>query len=1119
MMPRVRRGVLLAKITTSTDPEELKGDLAYQLQVMFQHLQHSTRKSFYPEGWAFAYKDETGAPVNVRQQQDAQEFLQVLCERVERVLLTPEDQLSSGGEVGGSRRPLFKEAFGGQLCDQMIRDDTGGGSSERVRSENVREKTEDFVCLSVDVRGVGGLEASLRKCVEGEIITDFLWEEDQPRVNITKRQCVSRLSESIVFHLKRFELNFDTFMREKVNDEFTFPTTLDMYPFSREGVSGKPVSESENPPGYYQYELGAIVVHSGTTDSGHYFSHIRESAEDAAERCRLLQEVGETITPQTRARQWITFDDSEVSLFSEARIPAECFGGLTTSHDYQVSSQTWTSNKSLNRKSAYMLVYHRIEPLMENTPRPMGGELVAPPSLVRDFQEHILCQRVFSRPHMDFMRSLQVYLLDPNQFVVPVRDGLGIDAAPVCARQLTFAERREVVEAYTLHTQQFVEFLTTHVVRSLYYDLFRDGCQHLVNVLIKLTALGIKSISSSDKPGMPSHPPQSSPAPPSRHGIDAPPVLVQGLSAMSEGDLEMEVEPTLSAAGSASTENAGEECTSEVMWKPRQDVLLAPEVALVVLSSLLRNNGSAIVGILFSPERIVRSAFADLLLQCVFVLYEQSPSQVVTEILALPDSIVKSNVMTPFSQSDIPLIMEGVDSDTGAGVTNERILPLPSPLVELLLLLTRDAMFVQCADQWRRAESFMRILAQISQIHVQIRRFLVCREVVMQLVDLFIGDNSPCNGEVYSPGTRKRAHTSYVSLVYDKNGALPKAAEYLPDWTDLLSTLRSLTLSSFTNAMIRMPSNTPSMAVRRNAEITLDAYSHRCIHSKVLYTHALRQARYVDIINDIIAHNAYEDMTWTNDVAQIIVESISFAANDATGHYFRALESFMSIPDSLVQHRVAIVLDGPGGLLAMLKTCMVNKPTFVCICLFSLFKMAFRLNPVFTSLSATHAKINEWAPWILKFCYQFVEKMRKEEIALEFEQSAKATAPARSTPRKGPFLTIYGESPPECEDTWVQRGNKTFELVQEVLRAMGQVPDLLIPADAFEEYPSGVSTSPIPAIAVPDDVTLLDAVLDKGVGNVNGSSSIAEAALGDAMSDEDFARYLAESSSAASELD
>ena len=114
-----------------------------------------------------------------------------------------------------------------------------------------REQEDAFVCLSVQVKGAKGLEHSLALFVESECIDDFKWEDDGPRVTISKRQCISQLPDNLIFHLKRFELNFDTFRREKVNDSFLFPMYLNMLPHTKEGLKplfpSQPV-EAPSPP-------------------------------------------------------------------------------------------------------------------------------------------------------------------------------------------------------------------------------------------------------------------------------------------------------------------------------------------------------------------------------------------------------------------------------------------------------------------------------------------------------------------------------------------------------------------------------------------------------------------------------------------------------------------------------------------------------------------------------------------------------------------------------------------------------------------------------------------------------------------------------------------------------
>ena len=65
------------------------------------------------------------------------------------------------------------------------------------------------------------------------------------------------------------------------------------------------------PAEYYQYELVGIVVHSGTADSGHYYSYIKEQEHFEHQK-----------------EKWYEFNDTLVRDFDKADIPNECFGGV-----------------------------------------------------------------------------------------------------------------------------------------------------------------------------------------------------------------------------------------------------------------------------------------------------------------------------------------------------------------------------------------------------------------------------------------------------------------------------------------------------------------------------------------------------------------------------------------------------------------------------------------------------------------------------------------------------------------------------------------------------------------------------------------------------------------------
>ena len=419
MIPEVREGILSAPITRHSSELSANDDIVLQLQRLFCNLQYGEKKAYSPDAWVHAYKDESGTlPVDVSQQQDAQEFFQVLCERLStnngRNL---SDSSSSNSSSSGYVGDLLKRSFGGKICYQMLKEvgvgeETEGAiSPDHMRNgdssgkpsnsssdssvgngggnKNVREKEDPFVCLSLQVKGTKGLEHSLSQFVEGEQISDYQWEDSEPRVTVSKRQCISELSDTLIFHLKRFELNFDYFRREKVNDSFPFPTYLNMLPYTKEGLMtpGSIGLEGSRPSTYYQYELAGVVVHTGTTDSGHYYAYIKDKGEvlDSLSSSNLIpgskQHSSFPATLSTsssskrsisgidekekktdrRSHRWLEFNDSEVSEFAESRLEAECFGGATKSYDYSVS--TIREVDTVNPKSAYMLVYRRISSL------------------------------------------------------------------------------------------------------------------------------------------------------------------------------------------------------------------------------------------------------------------------------------------------------------------------------------------------------------------------------------------------------------------------------------------------------------------------------------------------------------------------------------------------------------------------------------------------------------------------------------------------------------------------------------------------------------------------------------------------------------------------------------
>jgi len=96
--------------------------------------------------------------------------------------------------------------------------------------------------------------------------------------------------------------------------------------------------------------LAGILVHSGTADSGHYYSYIKERDDN-----------GEG--------QWYHFNDSDVEPFDLSNLPNACYGGFEEVTLWDNSQSRQVNRSQLKSYSAYMLFYERVKPISTNRSR------------------------------------------------------------------------------------------------------------------------------------------------------------------------------------------------------------------------------------------------------------------------------------------------------------------------------------------------------------------------------------------------------------------------------------------------------------------------------------------------------------------------------------------------------------------------------------------------------------------------------------------------------------------------------------------------------------------------------------------------------------------------------
>eukprot|EP01041_Mallomonas_annulata_P001788 gene1788-3471_t len=1188
MIPEIRYGILDAPIDRFVSEETMRNNLLAQLQKLFLFLLLGSRKAYLPEDWAYAFKDDTGLhPVNVLQQQDANEFLQLLCERLEKQQqnqqqqhqnnnhnhnnnlstisennvtegkegideekdhsLLPQngvnnDDYGSSSNVKGSSssssssnastipnlpQTLFQRTLGGRLCNQIIR--------EGDTMDNIREREEQYVCISLDVKGTGSLENSLTKFVAGEQIPNFEWEEGQSRVNIMKRQCLLDVSDTVIFHLKRFELNFDTFLREKLNDEFTFPPHINLFQYTREGLmrDSSADSSSKSPPlihhsdiEKYSYELGGVIVHTGTTNSGHYYAYIRESEVDAGSKLE-------------HERRWIEFNDGEVRPFDESRIPMECFGGFTAVHDYVSSSQSIKTTQGIpNEKNAYMLIYHKTPSSSSSssssvrsrtgTEMEMGmgfgsGALTFPYSKLQNLPDSKIIRgdsrllwksiRVFGQPHMRFLVNFMSGVLGRSE---------ELDKENLCPS-----------------FERFFTVIIRLLSRSVHTGLYEEACNLLkIHLDVIVTNSTGRALTQGDGDG----------------DGDGDVDVTDDMDDMDDDvkaaiRLSLGQSPTLTPIPSTDNRDSKHNIQQQQLQQQQQlpttgSTSSAEETLRFVFRKLLRDF-SITTTLLFAPDKTVRMSTASLLLQvlseAINMVNKDVSSWIPVNELNSSTYHMDNNddnnnktaaTASTFTMARVVPVMnpepEVVEGDGGEGHEESKMdetdikdieinendshngiatisggggggVGIESEMAQFLVDISSGKTFQLIAENWRRSDAITWLLRELCKMHWSVRIFLVNRGLIAEIVDLFLGDFSPACGVLYARDTKKRAPSSFDAIIPEINMSSNHTMKNIPDWTCLLDALALLTRSCRNESMLISNKKPPTLLFTDSAVVVpiMDEWSTKSIRSKTLFSTAVRQERYVNAINDIIAHQSYEWMEFSDHVSEMLFDALSVSTTETTAQIFRVMKSFLSIDDSLRIHR-AHLFGGPNGIIDLISQSQLQNPRFVCVCIRSMLALINQVPSVKSVLGTPTSKIEVWASWMLKFCYQFLEKCKKDtlsQLSGTFINPFDMVVDGVVVAPKGPYLLVFGDSDTEHELTWEERADSTFRRLQEVLTSMGAVPGELIPADTFIDTDEGRD-------GAMGGANKGMGITDIGNGNVNGLTPDYP------MTDEEYAKYL-----------
>jgi len=305
------------KLPKDITEEKKEQSIPYQLQMLFANLTLSDKKSVDTKALTttFGWSEDSVS----FSQHDIQELRLVLFDALQKCF-------TAGGTVqltaNNGRNIGIPELFEGQEESYI----------QCLECEYRSSRVNTFRDILLMVREVGGLEESLQLLLQPE---EMMGENKYhcggcgKLTNALKGTNFLQIPPVLTFQFLRFDFDYNTFARIKINSRFTFPLTLNMSKYANN------VKENEG-----EYDLYAVLIHSGGANGGHYFAYIKDPS----------------------SHLWFCFNDQNIKQVSQEQVFTSFGGSIGEADRGKVAG------------NAYMVIYRNPLYLRDHFPISLSRE-------------------------------------------------------------------------------------------------------------------------------------------------------------------------------------------------------------------------------------------------------------------------------------------------------------------------------------------------------------------------------------------------------------------------------------------------------------------------------------------------------------------------------------------------------------------------------------------------------------------------------------------------------------------------------------------------------------------------------------------------------------------------